>query len=934
MQYDSLWAKKEEREGQYYWLPLTVHLDDTGLVAGWLWNHWLCEGQRKYLLSQMRRADSGNELAGTVDEDIAEAFIRFLGAVHDIGKATPVFQTKRGFSCSYDLDQLLTEHLENAGFTGISDLKLANPEKSHHALAGEVILHRLGVTDDIASIVGAHHGKPVDSQSACENQKAYPANYYQSENTSTEIAVRWRNTHAFFLEKALQIGGLKKTDLPIVSQPGQVILSGILIMADWIASNETYFPLLSIDRDQISSEEINSRFQEGISRWYKDLPHEVQKPESAKNLYMHRFGFYPRSFQQIIFDSIAELKDPGIVVIEAPTGGGKTEAALAAVEQLAAVSNRSGLFFGLPTQATSNGIFDRIVHWTQSVSSDYGDSSIRLVHGKAALNKTMQDIRKKSAATNVDIDDNDSGNVLVNEWFSGRKTASLDDFVVGTVDQFLMMALKQKHFALRHLGFSRKVIVIDEVHAYDAYMQQYLKEALRWAGAYHVPVVLLSATLPSQIRNSLIEAYLLGRGARKRELKALMENTVNSYPMLTVSDGNQIIQVTDFQKEKEKTIQVRTLSDDVLLDKITELMQDEGVIGIIVNTVKRAQMIAAQCAERFGRDCVELLHASFIATDRSLLEERILSMIGKGASRPKKKIIIGTQVLEQSLDIDFDVLITDLCPMDLLIQRMGRLHRHNILRPAKHAVPVTYVLGTSPEWDFDKGSSFVYGDYLLVRTQELLPSEIHVPTDVSALVQEVYGKDDKRDDLENDESMAHLYNQFKSAFNNERIKKEKKADIFRMDDPKLIIKPEKNNLIGMLHSDLPDSPSEEFACAQVRDTHETIEVIALRRTKNGYCTFQNDKNLADSIEKAETGQIIAQQTLRLPYSVTAYGQIDKVIRELEDYNRKNLADWQKQPWLKGALGILFDEQNQFILGDTKIQYDSFLGLRVLEKEEK
>lgn len=929
MKYDSLWAKKEEREGRYYWLPLSVHLEDTGLVIGWLWNHWLSEGQREYLISQMQTAGFCGETTGRTDEYTAESFVRFLGAVHDIGKATPAFQIKRGFSCSPDLDQFLIDCLEKAGFTGISDLVLANPEKSHHALAGEVILQEMGIADDIASIIGAHHGKPVDSKSLCENQSAYPANYYQDESTETETALRWKAAHTYFFQKALDIGGLSQNDLPAVSQPGQVILSGLLIMADWIASNENYFPLLPIDTDQVACEDVSKRFQEGISRWYKDLPHEVEKPLSAENLYMQRFGFQPRKFQQVIFNSVAKLNDPGIVVIEAPTGGGKTEAALAAVEQISAVSHRSGLFFGLPTQATSDGIFDRIVHWTQNMSADYGNSSIQLVHGKAALNKTMQNIRRQSSASNIDIDD--GGSVLVNEWFSGRKTASLDDFVVGTVDQFLMMALKQKHFALRHLGFSRKVIVIDEVHAYDAYMQQYLKEALRWAGAYHVPVVLLSATLPSEIRNDLIEQYLLGRGVRKKELQVQLGTTVNAYPMLTMSDGNEIMQITEFQKEENKTIRIKKLSEDALPDKITELMRDDGVIGIIVNTVKRAQMIAVQCAELFGRDCVELLHASFIATDRSLEEERILSMIGKGAKRPKKKIIIGTQVLEQSLDIDFDVLITDLCPMDLLLQRIGRLHRHNIIRPEAYTVPVTYVLGISPEWKFHTGSSYIYSDYLLARTQEFLPEEIHVPSDVSVLVQKVYDEDE---DFAKNESLAPHYSEIKDAFENNKVKKKEKADVFCMGDPKLRIKPEKNNMIGMLKSDLPDTSSEEFACAQVRDTHETIEVIALKKLENGYSTFQNHNNLADDIENAETGKMIAQQTLRLPYSITAYGKTARVIRELEDYNRKNLAVWQKQPWLKGTLGILFDDQNQFSIGDRKLQYDSFLGLRVLEREEK
>src|SRR5699024_1762510 len=240
-------------------------------------------------------------------------------------------------------------------------------------------------------------------------------------------------------------------------------------------------------------------------------------------------------------------------------------------------TGRSGLFFGLPTQATSNGMFSRINSWLKKVKTDYGENlPIRLAHGKAALNKEFS-----SLARNVDIDGEGDGSVFVNEWFSGRKTTALDDFVVGTVDQFLLLALKQKHLALRHLGFSRKVVVIDEVHAYDSYMSQYLLEAIQWMGAYGVPVIILSATLPVERREKLIKSYIRGKGERvkKNQISSKFFNN-DSYPLITYTEGKEVKQVQNFKSEGSKKVTIKSCDEDNLDQLISDLSQGEGVIGI------------------------------------------------------------------------------------------------------------------------------------------------------------------------------------------------------------------------------------------------------------------------------------------------------------------------------------------------------------------
>ena len=708
-----------------------------------------------------------------------------------------------------------------------------------------------------------------------------------------------------------------------MSQPVQVIYSGLLIMADWISSNSAYFPLIDISTERIP--DTLARYRDGIKSWGENLPLQVHSYPAINELFIRRFGFDPRDFQKEVYRTISKVNNPGIVILEAPMGLGKTEAALATAEIIAAKTGSSGLFFGLPTQATSNGMFGRIHEWLERLTDDYSTKqSLRLCHGKAALNEEMNNLRCMAIPQDINIDEDTNGSVYVNEWFSGRKKAVLDDFVVGTVDAFLLTALKQKHLALRHLGFSKKVVIIDEVHAYDTYMQQYLEEAIQWMGAYGTPVALVSATLPQEKRKKLITAYLKGMGVKKREVQFPEEMSGNfySYPLISYSDGKDVKLQRNFDAVEEKVAIVNKLNKDDLMGKIAALLDGGGVIGIIVNTVRKAQWLGKECKKRFGNKEVDILHSAFIATDRVNKECELLNMIGKGGKRPKRKIIIGTQVIEQSLDIDFDVLITDLCPIDLLLQRIGRLHRHDIKRPVMHKEPVVYVMGMSDQFDFEKGSERIYEKYYLIRTQYYLPKEIRIPSDIPILINEVYGEDEP--DLMED--LMSIYR--KSCIQMEVLKESKvnKALTYRINEPKRIISPSRHNLIAWLKN--PDySECEEMAVAQVRDIKETIEIIAVKRCGSGYGMFYNEENISERISEPHIAKELAKQTLRLPNYITIRKSISKIIDELEEYNMKFLSDWQKQPWLKGTLGIVFDENGIFELNGVQLKYDNEFGLR-------
>lgn len=919
----SFWAKKECKEGTPYWLPLFQHLDDTRLVSGLLWEHWLCQGQKRIITRGFSK-QTGVQDVEEVDL-LGKRVAMFLGAVHDIGKATPAFQMKKGYRNPVDLDLLLMEKLEREGFSGISTLILSAPAATPHTIAGQVLLHgysqRFRNSEDIGSIVGGHHGKPIDHKSSIKDQiDAYPANYYQTETVNTEVGLRWKSEQRKIYEWALASNGFSAgEEIPVLTQPAQIILLGLLTMADWIASNTTYFPLLPVDDETVP--DTMERCRKGFIRWKRDA--ELWDPpyiSDPAELYLHRFGFAPRNVQRVFSEVIAGCTQPGIFVLEAPMGVGKTEAALVAAEQLAYKTDRAGLFFGLPTQATSNGIFPRIKKWLSNIYNENGDPiHLRLVHGKAYLNEEYTNLTQ---ASQIGIDENaegDSSGFELNPWFAGRKTTILDDFLVGTVDQFLLAALKQRHLALRHLGFSKKVVVIDEVHAYDTYMSQYLQEALTWMGAYGVPVILLSATLPKSTRTQLVKSYMKGRGVRLKE-------SVDSdhYPLITFTDGNQLQTYDRFERSESKKIRIEKINENEIRILVRDLISKGGNIGIVVNTVKKAQVLAKALAADFGEECIELLHSAFIASERSRKEEALLKMIGNGedVKRPGKKIVIGTQVIEQSLDIDFDVMLSELCPMDLLIQRLGRLHRHQRTRPAAHQEPVLYVFGTDGDLIFDSGSKAVYGGYLLTRTQYYLPDSIVLPDHISPLVEMTYGNHE----LVLEKGLQEEYTKYKQEAEKNRELKKEKARVFRLKEPVLVKRKYGSmDLVGWLEN--PQfNLSEERAYAQVRDSDETIEVIALLSRGSGYTTFGSNEDMSGKETDDLIAKKIASSTIKLPQVLCRTYNIEDTLKALEEYTLAHFPRWESSPWLKGTLGIIFDSNHDYLLNGYKLHYDGKYGL--------
>lgn len=870
------------------WMPLWMHEWDTAEIFCRLVQNWLPGAVRGQL---------------GLEEPLLVSVVRFLGLMHDVGKATPLFQSR------------ILPHIPGAYERFCKEITLPTcflyAHSSPHARASEAILLDLGCPEGIASVAGAHHGKPqvngLDDY-VLDQMEQYPSNYWGKGQRK-----QWQALWQAQFQAALEASGFSGQDaLPKLTVPAQLLLTGLLTMADWIASNPRYFPLIPV-------EDLGegSLYPERVDRAWRALsltgPWEIVCSGMDNDAFHERFGFAPNAVQQAVLQAANGMTAPGILILEAQMGIGKTEAALAAAEIFAAKFQAGGLFFGLPTQATANGIFDRLTQWAQTQSQEMLHS-IRLAHGAAELNEAYQQLIPGRSVTQED--DPDSG-IMVHQWFEGRKQALLADFVIGTVDQLLLAALKQKHVMLRHLGLAGKVVVVDECHAYDAYMNRYLDRALAWLGCYHVPVILLSATLPAKRRSQLIQAYL-GTNQQGNWM------TSRGYPLLTWTDGGQIRQEMVPLPPQEKTVQRISLQEQQLPAFLRQTVGQGGCVGIMVNTVKKAQELAAVLRKALPEHTVLLVHAQFLSPDRAEKEQELLRRLGKTSTAAERDrlIVVGTQVLEQSLDIDFDFLVTELCPMDLLLQRMGRLHRHpRVDRPAPLQTPCCAVLDPG-DGSFEEGSLAVYGRWLLWRTRRLLPDFIRLPGDIPKLVQDVYGWEEA-DCLEKDAESQRS----RAEYEKEQKDRARNAENFA------ILRPQES----LDRTGLDDWMQEEYAHsdaaarAAVRDGDPSVEVLVMVRHQDGSVHFlpwyqEGRAVAADEPPCWEDSLQIARQRLRLPGYFSRRWKINEVIRELEEQNRTILPQWQQAPLLKGELVLLLDETLTAYLAQTVLRYDQAEGL--------
>ena len=976
----SVWAKFGYNPESDRWLPLWLHLLDTAAVAEHLAGHWLAPTTRDLV---------ERELSGSVsDLSPAEEFrllASWIAGVHDIGKCTPAFSCQVG---------KLDDRMKEAGLSH-EPVDPLERRKVPHALAGQLILEpwledehgwRRGPAMALASVVGAHHGIPP-TRAALTNELSGHEHLLGDDEA-------WTATQRELLDLVTARTGAE----PLLphwaqrrwSQPFLVELSGLVIVADWIASAETYFGLLALDDDGahlLAPDAHARRVDAGLSRLEIPAPWRPRDDGAdADSLLARRFDLPAEAratdVQADALKAARAMELPGLLVVEESTGGGKTEAALMAAEVLAARTGRAGVLFALPTQATTDAMFSRELSWLERIEEAYAaggapsDFAVQLLHGRARLNEETRPLRRRGyeirdrllgplggrgddvpRPTGIGWDEEEArsgqaagaadrrrADLAILSWFNGRKKAMLSDFVVTTVDHLLFGAMRSPHLAMRHLGLSRKVVVVDEVHSYSTYMNVYLDRVLTWLASYGVPVVLLSATLSEARCTALVDAYRRGLrlAAGERVPKRPAPETVRTpFPCLVAAGRERTEVVPTSASGRRSTVRVRRLTRDALVPLLTESLADGGCALVVRNTVRRAQETYELLRETFGED-VSLNHARFTIRDRLAKDADLLRRFGPPRARPDRPhraIVVATQVAEQSLDVDFDLLVSDLAPIDLVLQRMGRLHRHERRRPVRLTTPTCYVdwlpATASDDPVVEAGAKAIYGDQDMLMSAAALDrvlggsGVVTVPDDVHDLIEAVYGAD-----APVPPRWQGAVARARETHAEEGRKKHDAAQGFLLNEPEQAGR--STSLIGWLHTAASDS--EEKGRAQVRDGEDSLEVILLELRRVGgqeelrtLPRRSGEPGLiipTDRVPDPKVVRAMVMSAVRLPASLSNARVIDKVIHELEI---RVVPAWQDDRDLQGQLFLLLEDGRAQLAG-TALEYSPFTGLKEIRSQ--
>jgi len=493
--------------------------------------------------------------------------------------------------------------------------------------------------------------------------------------------------------------GLSVSDSPPVCSP---LMSGFCSVVDWLGSrcDESNFVFRPERID------LKEYFEERYSRDARrvlELAGIIAKPRpyTGVGTLLDDSTISPRSLQTLVDDLPLRT---GSTLVEAPTGSGKTEAALGYAWRIISAGLADSIIFALPTQATANAMLGRLMRIAPLL---FDNPNLLLAHGSARFNDTFTAI--KHAA--LDGFEREDGWVQCSQWLAeSRKRIFLGQIGVCTIDQVLISVLPVKHRFVRSFGVGRSVLIVDEVHAYDAYMYGLLEEVLRQQKASGGTAILLSATLPEKQRQQLCGAW----GAVEREGAAI------PYPLASWTAGGETThfelhpnQLPNEIKVKVEPIRVSDMApDDQLLRKMVSAAESGAQVALICNLVDVAQELARKLRAMTDLP-VDLFHARYCYTHRQRKERRAIMRFGPRGKRRRGRILVATQVVEQSLDVDFDWIITQLCPVDLLFQRIGRLHRHlREGRPPGYESPVCTVL-------LPDGTDFGLHGYIYANTRVL-----------------------------------------------------------------------------------------------------------------------------------------------------------------------------------------------------------------------
>lgn len=884
------------------YLRLHEHLSDTGAVAELLFDDYLSNQHRDFLRHALH-LDSN---------DAIRRIVVFLAAVHDIGKATSSFINKIHPQAAETTpaEQLRAARLDPAPNDLESNTIFVHSLASYEIVRQWLIQHEIKprIANSLAEIVGAHHGFPVSSGTL--------------ERTKTILDLypeRWRAVHDEILDAIANVTGIL-TVLPQLRRKIKAadlqVLTGFVILADWIASNQDAFPMVR------TSPELK-RAKDGFASTQLSRPWHPRSiiGEDFTAMFRMAFGWpveqTPHPIQMVAAQAAMAMTHAGLILIEAPTGNGKTEAALMAAQVLGNTAGAQGAVIGAPTMATADGLFHRVERWAGRQGSGNDTFTMSLAHSKNFLSKDFNRLRLGDINAISDTSNGSMSHIIASQWMSGARRALLATFVVSTVDQIFMLPLRTRYSMLRHLSLSGKVVIIDEVHAYSTYTNGYLHSTLTWLAWYGVPVILLSATLPHGQKVALLKAYQ--RGLRTGHPDEIAVTT--QYPSITALDNDGVYECAVPHSQDELQISVDLIDDDksTLVNFLAAQTHDGGCILIVANTVDRAQSLFKEISEKFPGEAI-LVHSRFTAKERSAKERRLLDALGREATvendkRPHRLFVIGTQVVEQSLDIDADLLVTDIAPMDLLMQRAGRLHRHKehypgrpepllepriLIRGMRNVDVDSYAESEPPS--FDPGARAVYLEKPLLASSLILYRDVLThgfqrPLSLSSLVQKAYDPD-----LTVPESWQEKWKSAEEAWQEAQACAERRSDTFRLNDP-----------VDYDHFDdmfirVSEPLRGDDGSAQVRDTDPSIEVLVILVREDSYSPISTPDTVIPfdrPPNHAETRELL-KSSLRLP------PRISRIMNSMKE-NLRLLAEstpkmWSDVPHLATQVALCIDDK--------------------------
>ncbi len=624
-------------------------------------------------------------------ESLFPAGSELIAAAHDWGKISPTFQEKIYRGCEGYVDNSIDE------LVGIDPRIEKN--WGGHAGVSMATAKALDVGKYIPEILGQHHGFMPNLGGKLAEDGCFGG-------------TSWLNRRR---EYFVELKKLLNCDFPKVKDPLHAsVLSGLTTVSDWIGSGKDFDDPSQDWRPLISQSLDSAGFVKPV----------LKKDQSFEDIFDFKDT---KPIQQAL---IRSCNTPGVYVMEAPMGIGKTEAALYAAYQVMAKDLATGIYFALPTQFTSEKVHERVIEFLEKILAD--DCPHRkplLLHGNAWLKQTQMGEEGKPGGS----------------WFQSSKRGILAPFGVGTIDQALMAVMNVKHGFVRTFGLAGKVVILDEVHSYDAYTGTLLDELVSALRKLQCTVIVLSATLTIERRSEL-----LGTKTEK-----------DAYPLVSASPqgGNlQEFEVTVLPNDLVHLSWVEQ-KEEVIDGALRRACEGQQVLWI-ENTVTEAQDVYSLLAARTHEMDVAcgILHSRFTQTDRDRKERHWVELFGKDGKQKriaKGRILVGTQVLEQSLDIDADYMITRFCPTDMLLQRFGRLWRHSETKRASNARREAWIIAPNldvtienPEKAFGK-TAFVYNPYVLCRSLEVWRDKrsVSIPENIRGLIESTYQERDEQNQM-------------------------------------------------------------------------------------------------------------------------------------------------------------------------------------------